>query len=92
MWGLRNLVWVAGQEMDGVCPLPHARSRVRGPAAGQSMSLSEGPCDYPAGGHSAQDSRRLRRLIYATLTEEPDPERRLLAIDFPRISVIVDMG
>jgi hypothetical protein len=32
--------------------------------------------------------RRLRRLIYATLTENQIPS----AIDFPRVSVIVDMG
>ena len=36
--------------------------------------------------------RRLRRLIYATLTENQIPSAGVLAIDFPRVSVIVDMG
>jgi hypothetical protein len=82
-------VWVAGQEKNGGLPPPPCPFEGEGPGCGtKHVLVGKALVTTPPAVTRLGIPRRLRRLIYATLTENQIPN----AIDFPRVSVIVDMG
>jgi hypothetical protein len=75
---------------DGASPGRSAGPRPAAAKLGTNPSTRHGSAESPS--PSTKPGQLQRRLIYATLTENQIPSAGVLAIDFPRVSVIVDMG